>query len=301
MSKNKEGISRKEFLKQSITAGIGIGLLGKTLKSAESPYRVLGRTGIKVVPVGFGASRTMEPALVRSAIDKGMNFIDTGRSYFNGQNEVMLGKCLRGIRKGLVIQSKMKVHLKEKDLKSAEASQKIKRMMGISLAESLEALRTDYIDVMLIHGAWSRDTIHHDTVMEFFEKIKKEGKIRAYGFSSHNNQVELLKAANQIKFHDVIMVPYTHAGTYAQAKSDRSREWDQQKLEEELAKAKKNEIAIVAMKTCSGGPYSPKKGIKPSYEEAIRWVLKNSAISTTAVAMASFGQIKEDIRALTVA
>ena len=65
--------------------------------------------------------------MVKSALDKGMNFFDTGRRYFNGQNEVMLGKVVRGIRKEVVIQSKALVFLKgeEESYKSIEGAKKL--------------------------------------------------------------------------------------------------------------------------------------------------------------------------------
>ena len=115
MKKNKKhSMTRKDFLKTSSVGFLSISLLNshnldypksKNASSANK-FRVLGRTGIKVSPIGFGASRTMEPSLVKMALDRGMNFLDTGRSYFNGRNLEMLGNTLKGIRKDVIIQSK---------------------------------------------------------------------------------------------------------------------------------------------------------------------------------------------------
>lgn len=307
--KNDTLMSRKEFLKKTSAGLLTFGLLGgipqlinaqKAQAKASLKYRVLGRTGIKVSPVGYGASRTMEPALIKSAMDTGINFLDTGRVYFNGQNEAMVGKAVKGVRKEVVIQSRMMVYLKKKgeQLKSAKVSENIKKMMQSSLSESLNALRTDYIDIMLIHGAKSLDIINHETVMEFFSAAKKKGQIRACGFTSHDNQVELLKSANKSKFYDVIMVPYNHKGSYRHSMSDHYREWDQPALESEMKKAEKNNIGIVAMKTCSAGPYSPDGKITPSYQEGLKWILSHSYINTMAVAMGNMKEINENIRAM---
>jgi aryl-alcohol dehydrogenase-like predicted oxidoreductase len=229
-----------------------------------------------------------------------MNFLDTGRVYYNGQNEVMLGKVIKGMRKEVIIQTRIFVSMKGKGSpkKSAEASERLTRSMNASLQESLKALQTDYIDILQIHGAHSIDIIHHAEVMEFFSSAKKKGQIRACGFTSHDNQVELLKAANKSRFYDVIMVPYNHKGAYRHSKGGHYREWDQKALELEMKSAEKNRIGIVAMKTCSGGPYSPNGNSRPSYKEALKWVLNHSFISTMAVAMGNVKEINENVQAM---
>ena len=64
----------------------------------------VGKTGILVTPVCFGASRTNEASLIRYVIDKGINFIDTGHAYSNGNNEKLVGKAISEIRQNVVIQ-----------------------------------------------------------------------------------------------------------------------------------------------------------------------------------------------------
>jgi len=170
--------------------------------------------------------------------------------------------------------------------------------MYSSLKESLKALQTDYIDILLIHGANTVDIIKHEAVMDFFRVAKQKGQIRACGFSSHDNQVEILKAANKSKFYDVIMIPYNHKGSYRHSKGGHYSEWDQQALESELKKAERNNIGIIAMKTCSGGSYSPDGRSKPSYKSALKWVLNHSYINTMAVAMGNVKEINENVQAM---
>lgn len=303
-------LSRKEFLKKSCSGLLAYGFLKessslslneqKTDKQTASGYRVLGKTGIKVIPVGIGASRTMEPTIVKTAIDKGINFFDTGRSYYNGQNEIMIGKVIKGMRKEVIIQSKFRINIMERGdiLKSTEVSKKIKNIMQSALDESLKALQTDYIDILLIHEANDVDLIYHKEVMEFFTQAKKKGQIRAYGFSSHKNQVELLRAENRNKFYDVIMIPYNHKGSFIHSKNGQYSDWEQPVLEIELKKAHQNNFGLVAMKTCSGGPYSPDNESKPSYKEALKWILNHNYVQTMAVAMLNMKEINEDIQAM---
>ena len=305
-----KAISRKEFLKQSSSGLISLGLLGGSLVKLFSPakafafsspvYRTLGRTGFKVTPVGCGATRTMEPAVIKAALDAGMNFIDTGRNYFNGQNEVMIGKIIEGIRHDYVIQSKISLNIRGsgEELKTAKAAKNITNQMQRSLEESLKALRTDYIDIMLLHNESTTDFIDHESVREFFTSNKQKGTIRSFGYSSHSNFIELLKGTNNDKFYDVVMVPYNHKGSYIHSQSNQYSEWDQPALEVELKKAEANNIGIVAMKTCSAGPHAPDENTQPSFAEALKWILQHSYIATMAVAVANLDEVAENIRAM---
>ena len=200
-------LTRKEFIQKSSAGLLGAGMMSsrslKWFDSGQAPEkRILGRTGIAVTVLGFGASRTQEQGVLMAALDAGINFLDTGRSYANGQNEVMIGKALGTMRRDLIIQSKIKIRPDEKGdaLKTRDASLYIYKTMQNGLNESLKALQTDYIDIWLIHGADSLEIIHHETVMEFFSKVKQQGVIRACGFSSHHNQDRLLRADNGIGF-----------------------------------------------------------------------------------------------------
>jgi len=212
----------------------------------------------------------------------------------------MVGKVIKGIRQKVIIQSKMRIRPAEMGgaLNTQEMRKRLSTMMETSLNKSLHALQTDYIDIMLLHGVSTTEVINDDTVMEFFLEAKRKGKIRACGFSSHANQLELLRDANRSKFYDVIMVPYNYKGSFIHSRAGYHSEWNQSALEDELQKAENNGIGIVAMKTCSGGPHSSDGVIKPSFKDALKWILSHSYISTTAVAMANIKEIKEDVQAM---
>ena len=262
--------------------------------------RLLGRTGLKVTPIGFGASRTMEPSLVKAALDRGINFFDTGRSYFNGRNEVMLGKALQGRRDEVVIQSKIPLRLRRKEGEplSPEALKRVAKSLRASLDASLKALATDRVEVMLLHGISSPSVLENETVWDFFREARKKGMIRACGFSTHANQAAMLRSANKDAFFDVVMVTYNHKGSFRHSRSGAFRAWDQKALEKELATAAKKKIGVVAMKTCSGGPYSPVPEEEPSFRAAVEWVLKHDFIAAAAVAMANVEEIEEDCKCL---
>ena len=64
-------------------------------------------------------------------------------------------------------------------------------------------------------------------------------------------------------------------------------------LSSALTEAGNKGIGIIAMKTCSGGKYSPSPDVVPGFPEAVRWVIQHSYISSAAVAMANFEQVNE--------
>ena len=80
----KKQISRKEFFTKALTGLAGISIVSKHLTVTSSPepdLRSIGGTGIMVTPICFGAPRTNEESLIKYALEKGINFIDTGRAY----------------------------------------------------------------------------------------------------------------------------------------------------------------------------------------------------------------------------
>ena len=147
-------ISRKRFISSAVAGLAGISLIPPVRSEiTENPVkRPVGKTGIMVTPVCFGASRTNDESLIKFAIDKGFNLIDTGRSYTNGNNERLVGKAVSGIRKNVVIQSKLRLDPNElpSEGKGKKGADEIKSLLNSRLEASLKALDTDYIDILLI-------------------------------------------------------------------------------------------------------------------------------------------------------
>lgn len=298
-------LSRKQFIEKGLSGLVALGLAPVAIKgSRKKPeatprLRTLGRTGFKVGGVGLGASRTMEPMVVKTALDAGVNFIDTGRAYYDGQNEEMIGKVIKGMRDKVIIQSKKRLSLGRRKIEQLPAGA-VKMMIDDfekGLNESLSALQTDYVDIFLIHGASTPDVIKHEAVQDFFTNAKTSGKIRACGFSCHNNQAEMIRIVHEEKFYDSIMITFNHKGSYVHSNTGRFKEWDQVALKQELIKAHENNIGIVAMKTCSAGPYAFENE-EPSMKSALKWILGHDYIHTMAVAMRSLEEVEEDVQVL---
>ena len=138
----------------------------------------------------------------------------------------------------------------------------------------------------------------HEAVFDFFDRAKASGKIRASGFSVHNDHPEIIEKAIDNPYFDVVMIPYNHKGSYTHSVSGHFSEWDKPRLEGLLKKLHNKKMGIIAMKTCSAGPFAFYDSEKPSYRDAIKWVLDQDFIDCAAIAMLDFDQIKENLSAL---
>ncbi len=150
-------------------------------------YRKLGRTGIEVSEIGFGAWQLGDKDwggvegkdaiwLVHSAIDQGCTLFDTAPPYGRGQSEKLLGKALVGKRDKVVLISKFGHN---PDGPSDFSADKIRS----SVERSLKELRTDYLDGLLLHNPESHILAGEESHYEILEALKQEGKIRSYGAS----------------------------------------------------------------------------------------------------------------------
>jgi aryl-alcohol dehydrogenase-like predicted oxidoreductase len=152
-------------------------------------YRVLGKTGLEVSVVGlgtmvhaghFGPMRDEESlSAIDTALELGVNFIDTSDAYGAGYSETLLGRALKGRRDRVVIATKGGNVMTgpERGKRNFAAAY----IDGV-LHQSLQRLQTDYIDLYQLHNP-TVDVIRRGEVWEVLERRKREGKIRHYGVS----------------------------------------------------------------------------------------------------------------------
>src|ERR687895_513304 len=152
-------------------------------------YRTLGRTGLRVSAVGlgtmvhaghFGPMDDRESlSAIETAMELGVNFIDTSDAYGSGYSETLLGQALRGKRDKVILATKGgNVMVGPERGKRNFSADYIARVMD----ESLKRLQTDYIDLYQLHNPTS-DVIKSGEVWEVLDRRRKEGKIRHYGVS----------------------------------------------------------------------------------------------------------------------
>ena len=180
----------------------------------DMQYTTLGRTGLKVSVAGLGCGGTSRlglskgkseaeaAALVRHAIDLGVNLLDTAAAY---GTEGVVGKAIQGIpRDKLVISTKLTPRHDGKLISVAD--------MVASIDNSLRELGTDHVDVMHIHGVLPHEyeTLYRDNVPALL-KERDKGKIRFVGITEsapNDPQQTMMARALQDKEWDVIMMAF---------------------------------------------------------------------------------------------
>ena len=148
-------------------------------------YRKLGTSSLEVSEVSFGcmslgSDLKENQRLIADAIDGGINLFDTADIYDAGRNEEMLGKALKHRRTKVIIASKVGNRLRPDG--SGWDWAPTKAYIVTEIENSLRRLATDYIDLYQLHGGTINDPI--DEIIEAFELLKQQGKIRYYGISS---------------------------------------------------------------------------------------------------------------------
>lgn len=139
-----------------------------------------GTEGIRGISGAWGAPKDVSRAILDRYIEAGGNFIDTADSYTAGTSETMLGEFVaeKGLRDRVVIATKFSNNL---DPGNPNAGGNGRKNMMRAVEASLRRLRTDYIDLYLLH-TWDRITPAEE-VMRGFDDLVRAGKIRYAGLS----------------------------------------------------------------------------------------------------------------------
>src|SRR5690606_39549609 len=112
-----------------------------------------------------------------------INFFDTARHY--GESERLMGRAFEGIRDQVVIATKS-VHFKDKNGQIPSYS-KLKDIVNNSLQQSLDNLRTDYVDLFMVHYA-DMDILQNEDVTRVFSEIQQEGAVKNIGVSVYKSE-----------------------------------------------------------------------------------------------------------------
>jgi hypothetical protein len=287
-------ISRRDFLKSSAT-GLGsfVFLSANEPKSEERKegqkttprkfaYRTLGKTGIKLPVITMGVMNSDNPNLIRAALDSGMVHLDTANGYMRGKNEEVIGQVIKGRpRESFVIGTK--VYLPRDESTGLHKETATQEFFLSRLDTSLKRLGLDYVDILYHHNVGKKEFALYEPAMRALEKAKKEGKVRHMGITTHGNEPEVIHAAVDSKFYEVVQVAYNH------------RQKHHAKIREALAKAGSAGLGVVAMKTLGGGE---KNMGKTEARAALKWVLQDPNVHTIIAGFTTFDQLELDLSVL---
>ncbi len=141
--------------------------------------------------------------IISRAIELGINYLDTADLYDRGYNEEMVGRAIRSQRHNLFVSTKVGNRLRASGDGWDWAPSK--KYLLSAVEESLRRLKTDYIDLYMLHGGTKEDPF--DEIVEAFERLIEQGKIRGYGLSSiRPNVIQRYLTQSNIS---ALMMPYS--------------------------------------------------------------------------------------------
>jgi predicted aldo/keto reductase-like oxidoreductase len=195
-----QDLQRREFL-----GGLAALQVAGSLDAAGSDgmiYRKLGSTGERVSAIGLGGYHIGVPKdesegirIIRSAVDRGITFLDNSWDYHDGGSEIRMGKALKdGYRKRVFLMTKYNGRTREAAAKQIDESLKRLQVDVIDLIQFHENIRMEDPDRYFAAGG------AHEAVMA----AKQAGKIRYIGFTGHKDpavHLRMLDMAAQNHFH----------------------------------------------------------------------------------------------------
>ncbi|MFH2001199.1 MAG: aldo/keto reductase, partial [Planctomycetota bacterium] len=292
---NRSDMNRRFFLKAGAMGILGLGAAAKgggakarpqedpdldfEMEEAEAPsiqkYNILGSTGLKVSDISLGMAR--EDSVFQYALDRGINFFDTAESYYQGRHEYDVGRALKPVRDKVIVTTK---HYYS-DPARITRGKVIKRF-----DDSLKRLGFDYVDIAMWHEVSNPALFQCEELLGAYEELKKAGKLRFLGFSTHNAET-ICPPAFEAGVFSAMMVIYNSVQY-----PERS---------ENIKKAKELGIGVIAMKTMMGQDQDNLVELaddRHTYSQAaIKWALTDECVPNVVISMRTYEHIDEYLKA----
>lgn len=252
-------------------------------RTGRSVVRTLGRTGLRLPVVSMGSAYAID--LTHSALDAGIMYVHTSSSYAERNHERMLGQVFRGRpRDSFVVAS-------SPDLPSRwESGQSTSLDLGTnidpklileSIDGSLERLGLAAVDIYYLASIGQRRTALFEPYMKAFERLKRDGKARFVGITTHANEAEVIRAAVESGFWDVVLTAYNF------------RQSHREEVRAAIRQAAEAGLGVVAMKTQAGVYWDTLRRRKINMKAALKWVLQDENVHTSIPAFSNYDEMAE--------
>lgn len=261
----RTSVSRRQFLGSAGLAALGVALPGTAagaltntiskIKPAPAappavPRRVLGKSGLNVPVISVGTGGGQSVNVLKYCISKGVNFIHTSTGYAGGRAILNVANAIKGQRDKVILA--LKITWRPDDLKAFD--------------EALKKLGVDHVELALFN-IHNRREVREPQYAKAAEKLKKSGKIKSIGLTTHGDMAGCMDEALKQGFYDVLMPSYNLA------------------MKEECAsvfeRAAKDNVGIMLMKTENSlGALT--------YQKAIPLYLELPAVATINKTISSF-------------
>jgi predicted aldo/keto reductase-like oxidoreductase len=283
--------NRREFIVKPLVVAGAAGilsrtelLLGKAVADSTGPLltRTLGKTGIKLPIVSMGVMNADVPGILRRSYELGIRHFDTAAVYQQGRNEEMVGDVIKelGVRDKVIISTKQAV--RNHRMTAAEG----KRSFMAGVEASLQRLQMDHVDILYYHAVDSVKDAQDEGPLLGLQELKKQGKTRFIGFSTHRT-VDVLPTAMQLNMLDVFLVTLNYTMAHDETMLNL------------IKQAAESGIGIVAMKTQAGGTVRPDaklpKNLPPHSQTALlKWVLNHEFVTTAIPGFSTYEHLDQD-------
>lgn len=269
---------------------------GSRIRQGEKENKILtrklGGTGLTLPIINMGVMNADNPAVMQNAFERGIKLFDTAWRYQNGRNERMVGDVIRemGIRDKIVLATKVPLAFGNhssytlpeiEELRKREGEgleKKLKEDYLKTFEESLQRLRQDYVDILYIHSVKDPGTLELPYLLEAATQIKKEGRARFLGVSSHQNAIPVFEKVMEMDVFDVVLACLNFKMP------------DRENTIKVLRRLNEKGLGIVAMKTQA--IYSTSR--ITHHTAALKYVLRNDFITTAVPGFTTFAQLEED-------
>ena len=288
--------TRRRFLKDGLAVLGGASLLphggvagpGPMSGAGPSPWplRALGETGLRLPRLSMGCAQATDPGLIEAALEAGIVHFDTAAHYANGTNERLLGRALAGRPRDSFIVA-TKIIPDGEDQSTGLFTERTAAAPFLAKFErSVQRLGLEFVDILYLHQASRAEAALFDPLLRALDDIKRSGRARWIGVSTHQREPEVIRAAAGSGVYDVVLTSYNFRQPHAAA------------VREAIGFAASKGLGVIAMKALAGVYWDAERRQPIDAAAALKWVLSDPHVDTCLAGFSTLDQLRVGLQAL---